>query len=92
MQYLHNNGLRLRDLQDHPPIGILKRMAADVTSEQWNERLVVDFGHRQESAQCSDASAREISAGNFAGADLVSSPPLQDEPSNRPAQGKVRLF
>ena len=54
LQYLNNNGLRLRDLDQLPHVGILKRMAADVTSEQWSERLVIDFGNRQESTQCSD--------------------------------------
>ena len=32
LQYLNTNGLRLRDIDQVPPIGVLKRMAADVTS------------------------------------------------------------
>lgn len=50
LQYLNTNGLRLRDLDQLPHVGILKRMAADVTSKQWSERLVIDFGNQLESA------------------------------------------
>ena len=45
LQYLNNNGLRLRDVEQRPPIGILKRMAADVTSSEWSQRLQIDFGN-----------------------------------------------
>ena len=45
LQYLNTNGVRLRDVDQLPPIGILKRMAADVTSSQWSQRLQIDFGH-----------------------------------------------
>jgi len=89
---LNANGLRLRDLDQLPHIGIVKRMAADVSSEKWNERLVVDFGNRQETAQCSDASAPEISSENIVAADLPRSLPSQALPSNRPAHKKGRLF
>lgn len=43
--YLNTNGLRLRDVDQLPHIGILKRMAADVTSSEWSQRLQIDFGH-----------------------------------------------
>ena len=45
LQYINTNGLRLRDVDHVAPIGILKRMAADVTSNEWSERLRIDFGH-----------------------------------------------
>ena len=45
LQYLNTNGLRLRDVDQLPRIGILKRMAADVTSSEWSQRLQIDFGH-----------------------------------------------
>ena len=45
LQYLNTNGVRLRDVDQLPPIGILKRMAADVTSSEWSSRLQIDFGH-----------------------------------------------
>jgi hypothetical protein len=44
LQYLNNNGVRLRDVDQLPPIGILKRMAADVTSSDWSQRLQIDHG------------------------------------------------
>ena len=45
LQYLNTNGLRLRDVDQLPSIGILKRMAADVTSSEWSQRLQIDFGN-----------------------------------------------
>lgn len=35
LQYVNNNGVRLRDVDQLPPIGILKRMAADVSSSDF---------------------------------------------------------
>ena len=51
LQYLNNNGVRLRDVDQLPPIGILKRMAADVTSSDWSQRLHIDHGNRAETDQ-----------------------------------------
>ena len=51
LQYLNNNGVRLRDVEQIPPIGILKRMAADVTSSDWSQRLQIDHGNRTEPDQ-----------------------------------------
>lgn len=51
LQYLNNNGVRLRDVDQLPPIGILKRMAADVTSSDWSQRLQIDHGNRTETDQ-----------------------------------------
>ena len=41
IEYLNRNGIRLRPPEDGQPPGVLRRMAADVTSEQWPERLQV---------------------------------------------------
>lgn len=51
LQYLNNNGVRLRDIDQLPPIGILKRMASDVTSSDWSQRLQIDHGNRTETDQ-----------------------------------------
>ena len=54
LQYLNTNGLRLRDVDQLPRIGILKRMAADVTSSEWSQRLQIDFGNDARTAQRTD--------------------------------------
>jgi len=41
IEYLNRNGIRLRPPEDGQSLGVLRRMAADVTSEQWTERLLV---------------------------------------------------
>ena len=54
LQYLNTNGLRLRDVDQLPRIGILKRMAADVTSSEWSQRLQIDFGNDARTDQMPD--------------------------------------
>jgi len=44
LQYLNTNGVRLRDVDQIPPSGILKRMATDVNSSEWSQRLQIVFG------------------------------------------------
>ena len=36
--------MRLCDIDQIPPGGILKRMTADVTNSEWNHQTQVDFG------------------------------------------------
>lgn len=46
LQYLNINGVRTREPLAPPPM--LRRMAADPCAMEWNERLVIDYGHRSE--------------------------------------------
>ena len=55
LSWLTRNGLPSRE--PHPPVPVLKRMAADPCADDWGERLVIERGGSDAS---STASAEEI--------------------------------
>jgi len=78
LQYLNNNGVRMRDVDQLPPIGILKRMAADVTSSDWSQRLQIDFGNGTET----DQKPAETNGKNESQSQQSPSPVLTPTPSS----------
>ena len=82
LQYLNTNGLRLRDVDQLPAIGILKRMAADVTSSEWSQRLQIDFGHDARTDQISvETQHTDDSQSKQSTSPIATPPPFSEDSS-----------
>ena len=75
LQWVAQNGLPIRETL--PPRPTLKRMALDPCAEDWNERLVIDYG---EPTRTAEAASR---VGEIARPIPSSSPALGKPPSGK---------